>query len=53
MLHGRRAIAGPGARRLVGAYVGADEWRSRLAVLRAQRGEAGPPMRRVGDGNVL
>ena len=55
MLHGRRAfsLCGGGVRRLLGAYVNADEWRSRLAVL-AHEGYANGAfrMRRVGNGGL-
>jgi gamma-butyrobetaine dioxygenase len=55
MLHGRRAFTLPGgcARRLIGAYVGADEWRSRLSVL-AHAGHATGAfrVRRVGNGGL-
>jgi gamma-butyrobetaine dioxygenase len=59
MLHGRRAFEARGAgteRRLFGAYVCGDAWKSRLAVLAAaaREHERGSwRMRRIGNGNLL
>jgi hypothetical protein len=55
MLHGRRAfeLLNGSVRRLYGAYVGADEWKSRLAVLAHEgHGASSLRMRRVGNGNL-
>jgi len=54
MLHGRRAFEARGGaeRRLFGAYVCADAWKSRLAVLGRER-LGSWRMRRVGNGNLL